>query len=123
MVTGRLRRCFDNNSAEFPVRNEGSASAINSKVTIIFDHYYEILHSSMNPSAINGNVWEFTIPEIADGQSFRNTFHPSKYLAPPDLVKNHFIQFLSDNPQACKGVLPIIDTSIICERNIGAFDP
>lgn len=121
-VLGTLRRCFDNNSATFKIRNEGSASAFNTRVSITFDDYFENIQASIPPNSMQGRDWTFIIPELKPGNAAQINFQ-FKVSCTASLGQEHCIRYWIDNPQECKGLLPIRDSILICDTNRGAFDP
>ena len=122
VVLGRLRRCFDNNFAYLTIKNEGSISSKNTIVTVFMDDYFEKIQSSLIPTAVNGNLWTFNISEIKPGEIYRINFKFTVSCT-ASINQEHCIKYITENEQACKGFSSLMDTSIICEKNVGSFDP
>lgn len=122
VVLGRLRRCFDNNFAYLTIKNEGTISSKNTVVTVLMDDYFETIQSSLSPTTVNGNLWTFNISEIKPGEIYRINFKFTVSCT-ASINQEHCIKYITENEQACKGFSSLMDTSIICEKNVGSFDP
>ncbi|MBK6700645.1 MAG: T9SS type A sorting domain-containing protein [Saprospiraceae bacterium] len=122
VVLSRLRRCFDNNFAYLTIKNDGSISSKNTIVTVFMDDYFEKIQSSLIPTTVNGNLWTFNISEIKPGETFRINFKFT-VSCKASINQEHCIKYITENEQACKGFSSLMDTSIVCEKNIGSFDP
>lgn len=122
LALGRLRRCFENNTASLTIKNDGSVSAINTLINVVIDDYFENVSSSISPISINGNIWTFEIPEIKVDETFRINFL-FKISCKAELSQLHCIKAIVNNPKPCNGIQPLEDTLVICEKNIGSFDP
>lgn len=122
VVLGRLRRCFDNNFAYLTIKNEGTISSKNTTVTVLMDEYFETIQSSLSPTTVNGNLWTFNISEIKPGETYRINFKFTVSCT-ASINQEHCIKYITVNEQECKGFSSLIDTSIVCEKNVGSFDP
>lgn len=122
VVLSRLRRCFDNNFAYLTIKNEGSISSTNTIVMVLMDDYFETIQSSLSPTTVNGNLWTFNISEIRPGETYRINFKFTVSCT-ASINQEHCIKYITENEQACKGISSLMDTSIICEKNVGSFDP
>lgn len=122
VVLSRLRRCFDNNFAYLTIKNEGSISSKNTIVTVLMDDYFEKIQPSLSPLTVNGNLWTFNISEIRPGETYRINFKFTVSCT-ASINQEHCIKYITENEQACKGFSSLMDTSIVCEKNIGSFDP
>lgn len=122
LVLNRLRRCFENNGATLKISNKGSSEAQNVVIKVRFDDYFEDIKASENPSSINGNTWAFILPKISPWQTFVYNFQ-FKVSCMASLGQEHCIHYEIDNPNECMTFLPSVDSILICDDNIGAFDP
>jgi len=122
VLFNRLRRCFSNNQAVLSIQNEGSVPAINVKLTMVMDDYFENIQSSITPDDMQGRLWTFTIPEIKPGRNF-NIYFTFGISCTATLGQTHCLKYLIENARSCNGFLPSIDTISVCDVNVGAFDP
>ena len=126
LITGlslsRLRRCFEGNQAFISIRNEGTIDAKDTKVEIILDDYFTEITCSSKPESINTNLWAFNIPTIKVGETFRITF-TFKVSCDARLNQEHCIKGIIEDKNDCFLPLQLSDTIIICDENIGSFDP
>jgi uncharacterized repeat protein (TIGR01451 family) len=122
ITMGRLRRCFDNNVAHVYIKNYGSKNATNVKVKLFLDEYLDKIVSSVTPSSQQGKILEYSIPELKLNEVFdiRLVFEVSCHA---QLNQVHCIKALFDNAEQCNHILPLSDTILSCEKNIGSFDP
>ena len=126
LITGlslsRLRRCFEGNQAFISIRNEGTIDAKETKVEIILDDYFTDITCSSTPASLNANLWTFNIPTIKVGETFRITF-TFKVSCDARLNQEHCIKGIIEGKNDCFLPLQVSDTIIICDENIGSFDP
>ena len=122
VVLSRLRRCFDNNFAYLTIKNEGSISSKNTIVNVFMDDYFEKIQPSLSPTNLSGNLWTFNISEIRPGETYRINFKFTVSCT-ASINQEHCIKYITVNEQECKGFSSLIDTSIVCEKNVGSFDP
>ncbi|HUN17616.1 MAG TPA: T9SS type A sorting domain-containing protein, partial [Saprospiraceae bacterium] len=119
---GRLRRCFDNNLAYIFIKNYGSKNAKDVKVKLIIDDYFDNIVASFPPSFQQGRIFEFIIPEIKITETY-TIYFTFKVSCNAQLNQVHCIKALVDNVEQCNHILPLSDTILSCEKNIGSFDP
>jgi uncharacterized repeat protein (TIGR01451 family) len=126
LITGlslsRLRRCFEGNQAFISIRNEGTIDAKDTKVEIILDDYFTEVTCNVNPLSRIGNLWTFDVPSIKVGETFRITF-TFKVSCDARLNQEHCIKGIIEDKNDCFLPLQVSDTIIICDENIGSFDP
>jgi uncharacterized repeat protein (TIGR01451 family) len=121
-TVGRLRRCFENNLAHIFIKNYGSKNAKDVKVKLIMDDYFDNIVSSFSPSFQQGRIFEFIIPEIKINETY-TIYFTFKVSCNAQLNQVHCIKALFDNEEQCNHILPLSDTILSCEKNIGSFDP
>ena len=126
LITGlslsRLRRCFDGNQAFISIRNEGTIDAKDTKIQIILDDSFAEVTCNVNPLSRIGNLWTFDVPSVKVGETFRITF-TFKVSCDARLNQEHCIKGIIEDKNDCFLPLQLLDTIIICDENIGSFDP
>ena len=126
LVTGlslsRLRRCFGDNQAFVSIRNDGTTDAINTKIDVLLDDYFIDISCNTTPISKVGNLWTFLIPKIKVEEVYQIIFS-FKVSCDAALEQEHCIKGIIEDKNDCFLPLQVSDTIIICDENIGSFDP
>lgn len=122
LILSRLRRCFNNNKAFVHISNDGTIPSRNSNIYVQLDPLFENITSSENPISVNGNNFNFIIPEILPGEkhSIEFTFDVS---CNSTLGQEHCFSSIVTNNEKCKTYVNPTTTSSICGKNFGSWDP
>ncbi|HUN16622.1 MAG TPA: hypothetical protein PK622_07420 [Saprospiraceae bacterium] len=126
LVTGlslsRLRRCFGDNQAFVSIRNDGTTEAIDTKIDVLLDDYFIDISCNTTPISKVGNLWTFLIPKIKVEEVYQIIFS-FKVSCDAALEQEHCIKGILEHQNDCVLPLQLSDTLILCEENLGSFDP
>lgn len=122
ITPGRYRRCFDNNSVVITLKNSGTEDAVNQKVWVNADQYWENIQSSIPYHSQINNVLEYVIPKIPARGEYQITLL-FKISCKANVGEKHCIEARLVDSKPCKAVEPIQESLTICQPNVGSFDP
>lgn len=122
IAPGVYRRCLDNNSVIITVKNSGTEDAVNQKVLVRADKYWENIKSSISYNSQLNNEFEYVIPIIPARGEFQIILL-FRISCSANNGDNHCIEARLLDSKYCNAVKPVQESLTICQPNVASFDP